>query len=268
MAPPDVRRPFKRAAVSDQQRRRELTLQRQSQSRQDAQQRARCLASTILSLQSPTSEPQFIEPDDVLNSDPIEYEAPQEDLHGRRSSKSRAAEVRKSFASQLMLPEWMIDIPDHLNQDWYVFARPAGKRCFVVASNGTTVSRERNGSILHNFPSALPNGAKTRQPSGPAHSYSILDCIFHEADQTYYVIDMVCYGSHSLYDCTAEFRFFWLNSKLAETGASGSPSYHHKYRFSTIPVYSCDQNGLLAAYTEATPYVKDGIHIISTGVRH
>ena len=62
----------------------------------------------------------------------------------------------------------------------YVFARPAGKRCFVVSSNGTTVSRLRNGSMLHHFPSALPSGARTKDSSGSAQSYSILDCIFHE----------------------------------------------------------------------------------------
>lgn len=62
----------------------------------------------------------------------------------------------------------------------YVFARPAGKRCFVVSSNGATVSRLRNGSILHRFPSALPNGARRRDASGPAQLYCILDCIFHE----------------------------------------------------------------------------------------
>lgn len=61
----------------------------------------------------------------------------------------------------------------------YVFARPSGKRCFVVSSNGTTVSRLRNGSLLHRFPSALPNGAKTKE-SRSAQSYCILDCIFHE----------------------------------------------------------------------------------------
>lgn len=62
----------------------------------------------------------------------------------------------------------------------YVLARPAGKRCFVVSSDGTTVSRLRNGSVLHHFPSALPNGARTRDNSGSAQSYCILDCIFHE----------------------------------------------------------------------------------------
>lgn len=64
----------------------------------------------------------------------------------------------------------------------YVLARPAGKRCFVVSSNGTTVSRLRNGSILHHFPSALPAGARTRDVSGSVQSYCILDCIFHEVE--------------------------------------------------------------------------------------
>ncbi|KAI3901287.1 hypothetical protein MKW92_051256 [Papaver armeniacum] len=145
-----------------------------------------------------------------------------------------------------MLPEWMIDIPPRLNHDWYVYARPSGKRCLVVSSAGTTVSRLRNGSVLHRFPSALQNGAyRTRDNSG---SYCLLDCIFHEHDQTYYVIDMVCWRGYSLHDCTAEFRFFWLNSKLAETGVCNPPSMYHKYKFSVVPIYESDQMGLQTAY--------------------
>lgn len=141
----------------------------------------------------------------------------------------------------------------------YVFARPAGKRCLVVSSNGSTVSRLRNGSSLHHFPSALPNGARTRDVSGSAQSYCILDCIFHEPDQVYYVIDMICWRGYSLYDCTAEFRFFWLNSKLSETGACEPPSLYHKYRFSQVPIFNCDQSGLQMAYTGVVPYIKDGL---------
>ncbi|KAK7809534.1 snurportin-1, partial [Quercus suber] len=202
-APHDLRRPFKRAAISDQQRRRELSLQRQAQHRRDAQHQARCLASFL----NPHSEPE---------PEPEPEDSPKE-LDVRHASKLKGAEARKWFARQLMLPEWMIDVPDQLPQDWYVFARPAGKRCFVVSSNGTT------------------------------------------ADQTYYVIDMVCWREYSLYDCTAEFRFFWLSSKLAETGACDPPSQYHRYRFSPVPVYNCDQAGLSAAYTGAVPYVKDGL---------
>ncbi|XVF49634.1 hypothetical protein PTKIN_Ptkin04bG0029000 [Pterospermum kingtungense] len=264
MAPHDLRRPFKRAAISDQQKRRELSLLRQAQNRRDAQQQARCLASSILSLQSqvPESEPEPQQSDIQLQTAPEtqqEYGDLSKDLDVCRASKLRGPEVRKWFARQLMLPEWMIDVPDRLSQDWYVFARPAGKRCFVVSSNGTTVSRQRNGSILHHFPSALPAGAKTRDGSGSAQSYCILDCIFHELDQTYYVIDIVCWNGYSLYDCTAEFRFYWLNSKLEESGACNPPSYYHKFRFSAVSVYTCDQSGLYAAYTGVVPYVKDGL---------
>lgn len=80
-----------------------------------------------------------------------------------------------------------------------------------------------------------------------------------QPDQTYYVIDMVCWAGFSLYECTAEFRFFWLNSKLVEVGACDTPSSFHKYRFATVPVYNCDQEGLQTAYTGPVPCVKDGL---------
>lgn len=80
-----------------------------------------------------------------------------------------------------------------------------------------------------------------------------------QPDQTYYVIDMVCWRGYSLYDCSAEFRFFWLNSKLGETGACNPPSTYHKYRFTAVPVYDCSEMGLQTAYAGAVPYAKDGL---------
>lgn len=129
MAPHDVRRPFKRAAISDQQRRRDLTLQRQAQSRRDAQLQARCLASTVLSFQSQSTEPEQepdieLEPESLVDFLPDQEEsgASSKDLDVRHASKLKGAEARKWFARQLMLPEWMIDIPDCLAQDWSVFS--------------------------------------------------------------------------------------------------------------------------------------------------
>ncbi|KAK6783503.1 hypothetical protein RDI58_021300 [Solanum bulbocastanum] len=263
MSSHDIRRPFKRPAISDQQKRRELSLLRQSQNRHDAQLQARRLASTVLSLQSSSQEQQVdIQVTDELESCPEEVDDDygyHKDAHDlRQATKLRGPDARLWFAKQLMLPEWMIDVPDKLNTDWYVFARPAGKRCFVVSSNGTTISRLRNGVLLHRFPSALPNGARTNN-SKAAQSYCILDCIFHESDETYYVIDGVCWAGISLYECTAEFRFFWLNSKLAETGACDVPSTYHKYKFRALSVYNCDKEGLQTAYAGQVPYAKDGL---------
>ncbi|XP_047314551.1 snurportin-1 [Impatiens glandulifera] len=260
MAPHELRRPFKRPAISDQQKRRDLSLIRQEKNRLDAQRHARFLASTVLSLQPPADS------EIITDSNPSpeqEFELVEEgiealELDVRQAAKLKGTEARRWFAKQLMLPEWMIDIPDRLCHDWYVLARPAGKRCFVVSSNGTTVSRLRNGTLLHRFPSSLPSGARNKGNSS-SQSYCILDCIFHELDQTYYVTDMVCWAGFSLYECTAEFRFFWLNSKLVETGACDPPSVYHKHRFSLPTVYNCDQAGLHASYTQPTSYVKDGL---------
>lgn len=222
----------------------------------------------MLSLQSPAvaddddDDPEAASHDIQLETVPdpqVDSLHASEGFDVRHASKLRGPEARRWFAKQLMLPEWMIDVPDGLSDHWCVFARPSGKRCFVVSSDGVTVSRLRNGSILHHFPSALPNGARTRDRASSAQSYSILDCIFHELDQTYYVIDMVCWRGYSLYDCTAEFRFFWLNSKLAETGTFDPPSQYHKYRFSLVPMYNCDHSGLHTAYNSGVPYVKDGL---------
>jgi snurportin-1 len=226
------------------------------------------LASTVFSLNNQATEqhePEVEAPSglEFLHDEEIEDgEAENSSTRGidlRHSAKLRGHEARRWFAKQLMLPEWMIDVPDGLSQDWYVFARPAGKRCFVVSSNGTTVSRLRTGSVLHRFPSALPNGSKSKESSRSGQSYCILDCIFHELDQTYYVIDMVCWAGIPFYECTSEFRFFWLNNKLSETKSCDEPSRYNKYRFSLVPIFNCDLQGLQTAYSGAVSYVKDGL---------
>jgi snurportin-1 len=94
-------------------------------------------------------------------------------------TKLKGGKAREFYSQQLMLPEWMVDIPINLKKDWCIMARPAGQRCLVIAANGSTISRQRNGRILHCFPSALPNGARTRDVAAASHVYCILDCIFH-----------------------------------------------------------------------------------------
>jgi len=124
MAPHEIRRPFKRPAISDQQKRRDLSLLRQQQNRQDAQRQARCLASTVLSLQTEGSGQQQsldleLVTEQELESEP-ETEHETSELDVRQAAKIRGVEARRWFARQLMLPEWMIDVPDRLSLDWYV----------------------------------------------------------------------------------------------------------------------------------------------------
>lgn len=41
------------------------------------------------------------------------------ELDVRQASKLKGSEARKWFSKQLMLPEWMIDVPDRLSEDWF-----------------------------------------------------------------------------------------------------------------------------------------------------
>jgi len=39
------------------------------------------------------------------------------------------------FVMQLMLSEWMLEVPDNFTDDWVMVPCPVGKRSLVIASN-------------------------------------------------------------------------------------------------------------------------------------
>lgn len=114
--------------------------------------------------------------------------------------------------------------------------RPEGQRCLVIASRQNTISRTRSGSILHSFPSPLPGGSKATH--GNADTFSILDTIFSEPEKTYFVLDVMAWNGCLLYDCTAEFRTFWAQSKLAEI--AGGESCQGGFSFVPVPLFPCN----------------------------
>lgn len=140
-------------------------------------------------------------------------------------------------------------------------ARPEGQRCLVIASHQSTISRQRNGSILHKFPSCLPNGSRS-STSGSGDDVCVLDCIFHEAGSSYYVIDMMCWKGYALYDCSAEFRLFWVQTKLLECMMEASPD-QHRYPFVPIAAHTCTQgDATQAAPLQNSPDAKRVIQLL------
>ncbi|XP_053449757.1 snurportin-1 isoform X2 [Nycticebus coucang] len=125
----------------------------------------------------------------------------------------------KRYANQLMLSEWLIDVPSDLGQEWIVVVCPVGKRALIVASRGSTSAYTKSGYCVNRFPSLLPGG--NRQNSTTAKDYTILDCIYSEVNQTYYVLDVMCWRGHPFYDCQTDFRFYWMHSKLPEEEGLG-----------------------------------------------
>ncbi|XP_047085113.1 uncharacterized protein LOC124696426 [Lolium rigidum] len=83
-----------------------------------------------------------------------------------------------------------------------------------------------------------------------------------------YIIDMICWRGYSLYDCTAEFRIFWVNYKLTEISAGDPPSTYHRYRFCVFPMYESTLEGLEAVFSGSTPYAKDGLLFYNKHARY
>ncbi len=74
----------------------------------------------------------------------------------------------------------------------------------------------------------------------------------------------MCWRGYSLYSCSAEFRLFWLQSKLAEScataphlatissggGSVAQQSQQQTRRFLPLPAYRCTPDGLQTAYSQ------------------
>ncbi|KXZ49130.1 hypothetical protein GPECTOR_23g59 [Gonium pectorale] len=170
------------------------------------------------------------------------------------------------YGNELMQPEWMTDVPQDLASSWLVMPRPEGMRCLVVTSRGTTTSWLRNGAPLHRWQSPLPGGSPASSGGGgavaaavAAGDYCLLDCIFHPADNTYYIQDLLCWRGYALYDCGTEFRLYWLTSKLAEEELLGPLAAPPAAVAATthgilpLPVYPCSSQGLRQAYGDGRP---------------
>ncbi|RLN75909.1 hypothetical protein BBJ28_00011981, partial [Nothophytophthora sp. Chile5] len=210
--------------TKDPAARRQATLALQRQARRDLADHARQLA------QSDEPLSRAVRAREDADEEAVGGAAPK-----RKTREDRVKQRREHFSKQLMVPEWLIDVPRDLNgsgsalgEGWYVLPRPEGKRCLVVANGGITIARIPSGNILKKFPSALPCGShKTNKASD---SYCILDCIFQEHDDTFYVLDVMCWKGYLLYNCTTEFRLYWLRDKLSE-GAAATVTPANPFRF-------------------------------------
>jgi hypothetical protein len=185
----------------------------------------------------------------------------------RTKKNARKAAARPHMlTNQLSEPEWMTEIPNDMvalidasqevRCEWFVLARPEGRRCVVISSRGTTISYLENGRVLHQFKSFLPGGGLNAQNG----SSSIVECIYYEPTKIYYILDVMSWNDMHCYECNAEFRFYWLRAKVEETPFI-SPQFSAQQQFSFLPVpyWECSWHGLREAYASELPYVRNGL---------
>ena len=142
-----------------------------------------------------------------------------------------------------MMSEWLVEVPEDFEHSWMMIVCPIGRRSLVISSKGTTLAYARSGQCLKQFPSNLPGGCRSTYHT--SHDNCILDCIFHEGTRTYYVLDIMCWRGHPVYDSDTEFRSFWLKSKLAEEGEKLSThSRTNPFKFIQLDSFPCSKDSI------------------------
>ncbi|XP_047451666.1 snurportin-1 isoform X2 [Mugil cephalus] len=197
----------------------------------------------------------------------------------------------KHYANQLMLSEWLVDVPSELDTDWTMVVCPVGKRSLIVASKcmywtikvrldrdagiswrndnsplfapvlfllkGSTAAYTKSGYCVNRFPSLLPGG--NRHNSAMGKDYTILDCIYSEVDRTYYILDVMCWRGHPVYDCPTEFRFYWLQSKVQETEGLSEIAKRNPFRFLSLQSVDCTKESIQKALAAEYSFSVDGL---------
>ncbi|XP_054159462.1 snurportin-1-like [Oppia nitens] len=167
------------------------------------------------------------------------------------SSDNISKECRKrryyvnKYKNQLMLSEWLVQIPQDFAIDWYLVLCPVGKRCLVISSRGQTKSYSRTGYVMATFPSLLPGG--NRRTTRGSNQNCLLDCIFSETESVYYVLDVISWNGSHFGDCDTEFRFFWLNSRLeSECSQVKQKSQLNNYPFVVLRHCGCNEQEIVS----------------------
>ncbi|XP_071487278.1 snurportin-1-like [Diadema antillarum] len=217
---------------SQEERRRDV-LQQQKERRKDYSNIARKLAE-----------------DDLTGIDLSEDEEEMDQSTPRSHRPKKRRE--RYYKNQLMLSEWLVDVPDDLAENWLMVPCPVGRRAFVIASKGKTSHYTKSGYCMNQFQSGLPGGGSGQ--SRNAFNYTILDCIYSEVYQTYWVLDIMCWHGHPVYDSDTEFRFFWLLSKLAENPALAEGTKKNPIKFCPLPNYRCEKSILQDALAHVMPF--------------
>merc|ERR1719225_794139 len=180
-----------------------------------------------------------------------EKEEEEEEEEMDTSGEIRQRKLRKTYKNQLMLSEWLVEVPVDLAEKWLLILCPEGRRNLVIAANGSTKVFSKSGKQVKSFPSNLPGGNRNQNRR---NTYTILDCIYSESNSIFYILDMMCWDGFQYYDCDTEFRLSWVQQKFIENQEMRTRSRINPYSFQPLPVYQCTRESIKEALNSPMPF--------------
>lgn len=160
----------------------------------------------------------------------------------RKSSPKNQIAIK----NKLMLSEWLTEKPNDIDK-WYMKPCPKGIRVLVIAADGATRVFNKRGCFMKRFRSKLPGDYRIK-----GDMITILDCIYVESMEEFFVLDAIAYGNQALTDCETEFRFFWIESQIRETCLDQIDD-HNEYPFRIVDKCNCGDEQALNEFLSKYP---------------
>uniref|UniRef100_G1NSD8 Snurportin-1 n=1 Tax=Myotis lucifugus TaxID=59463 RepID=G1NSD8_MYOLU len=169
----------------------------------------------------------------------------------------------KRYANQLLLQLWLLSVPSPEIAKGQAFI--CKSLCCSLGEKYIVIYFREEGRVIYflffcfnKFSSLLPGGYKRN--STTAKDYTILDCIYSEAKQTYYILDVMCWRGHPFYDCQqTDFRFYWMHSKLPEEEGLGENTKLNPFKFVGLKNFPCTPESLCKVLSMDFPFEVDGL---------
>jgi hypothetical protein len=153
-------------------------------------------------------------------------------------------EKKKQTIAMMQQPEWMYEIPDDFNSQWIAVLRPEGRRCILQSYHERTNVLFDIGNKF-TFQSILPNGCSKRNSTGTTTTNTtrktIVEAVFNSNQKIYYIVDVLMWDNFDMTHESAEFRFYWLNSKFDEIKHLDQSVLHPSLRIQIAPRIVVDQ---------------------------
>ncbi|XP_050537420.1 snurportin-1 isoform X2 [Daktulosphaira vitifoliae] len=138
------------------------------------------------------------------------------------------------LATSMMNSEWLLEVPENID-DWIAVMCPEGKRCCVIAQDNKTKAVNKKGTSLNFFPSLFPYGCHITTNCPSHRKRTVLDCVYNFKLKKYYILDIIEWMGVPYTNFDAEFRFYFIQSKLSEIPGIDKTSMKNAYPFELAP---------------------------------
>ena len=161
------------------------------------------------------------------------------------------------YSKLFQIPEWLNEIPNDLNSNWFVFTKPEGQRCFLFHKFGTTVAIDINGFLIDTVDiQNFGNNLKKKE-------IGLIDCIYQKSIQTFFIIDILYWKFIDYTFSNSELRNFIIESNFSEKLILNNSKTKQTYFIVSIKKFYLNTESFKLIYLNEGNFLKDGIMFLN-----